>query len=245
MLGQDTIRHLLADRGYVDGAWISALYEHGTRVTIGVREDMQLFEEPGNPSLFEDTVWTVVEPPRRHDAEKMVRFVTGFTDLQGEWDRCRAPLSGCLFRDISPAHTAYQGLVTTVVAATATTIAADNRKRWTEEEVFMTLTRYWRFADLTPCRPGVAWALVLFALVAFTLPGFYLQETDLLDTAQALLTAPPPFSLPEREPAVYAGPCFTLLLPGQLLQIILAHLDAWKANRETVLMALRLCEDTT
>ena len=153
-------------------------------------------------------------------------------------------LSGCLFRDISPAHTAYQGLVTTVVAATATTIAADNRKRWTEEEVFMTLTRYWRFADLTPCRPGVAWALVLFALVAFTLPGFYLQETDLLDTAQALLTAPPPFSLPEREPAVYAGPCFTLLLPGQLLQIILAHLDAWKANRETVLMALRLCEDT-
>lgn len=245
VLGQGVIRHLLVDRGYVDGAWISTLYEHGTRVTIGVKEDMQLFEELRNLSLFEDTVWTAAEPPKRHDAEEIVRSVTGFTDLQGEWSSCRAPLCGCLIRDVYPDHTEYQGLVTTAVAAEATTIAADNRKRWTEEEVFMTLTRYWRFDDLPPCRPGVAWALVHFALVAFTLLGFYLQESDTLDTAQPLLTAPPPFPLPERELAVYAGPYFTLLLPSQLLQIILTHVDAWKAHQETVLMALRLCEGNT
>ncbi len=75
--------------------------------------------------------------------------------------------------------------------------------------------------------------------------GFYLQETDSLDPAQALLAAPPPFPLPERELAVYAGPYFTLLVPSQLLQIILTHIDAWRANQEQVLMALRLCEGST
>ena len=42
----------------------------------------------------------------------------------------------------------------------------------------MTLTRYWRFDDLAPCRLGVAYAMVHFALVAFTLLGFYLEETE-------------------------------------------------------------------
>jgi len=245
VLGQGAIKHLLVDRGYVDGNWISTLYEHGTRVTIGVREDMQVFEELRNLSLFEDTVWSAVEPPQRHDAQPVERAVTGFTDLQGEWNTCRAPLCGCLIRDRYIAHTVYQGLVTTAVAAEATTIAADNRKRWTEEEVFMALTRYWRFDDLPPCRSGVAYALVHFALVAFTLLGFYLQESAAPAALQALLTAPPPFPLPERELAVYAGPYFTLLMPSQLLQIILTHMDAWQANQENVLMTLRLCEGTT
>ena len=159
VLGQGAIKHLLVDRGYVDGAWISTLYEHGTRVTIGVREDMQVFEELRNLSLFDDTVWTTVQPPQRHEDQPVQRSVTGFTDLQGEWTSCRAPLCGCLIRDIYPDHTAYQGLVTTAVAAEAATILADNRKRWTEEEVFMALTRYWRFDDLPPCRSGVAYAL--------------------------------------------------------------------------------------
>jgi hypothetical protein len=75
--------------------------------------------------------------------------------------------------------------------------------------------------------------------------GFYLQETDRPETVQTLLTAPPPFPLPERELAVYAGPYFTLLLPSELLEIILTNIDAWRANQETVLTALRLCEGKT
>ena len=75
--------------------------------------------------------------------------------------------------------------------------------------------------------------------------GFYHQEIAAPDALKALLTAPPPFPLPERELAVYAGPYFTLLMPSQLLQIILTHMDAWRANQDNVLMALRLCEGAT
>ena len=57
--------------------------------------------------------------------------------------------------------------------------------------------------------------------------------------------APPPLPLPERELAVYAGPHFALLLPSELLEIILTHVDAWQANRTHLLMALRLCEGGT
>jgi hypothetical protein len=111
--------------------------------------------------------------------------------------------------------------------------------------VLMTLTRYWKFDDLPPCRQGVAYALVHFALLAYTLLGFYLQETDAADDISTLNLAPLPLPLPERELAVYAGSYFTLLLPSELLEIILPHLDAWQANRTHLLMALRLCEGGT
>jgi hypothetical protein len=48
--------------------------------------------------------------------------------------------------------------------------------------------------------------------------------------------------MPERELAIYAGPNFTLLRPSELLEIILNHVDAWKANQATLLLALRMCE---
>jgi hypothetical protein len=75
--------------------------------------------------------------------------------------------------------------------------------------------------------------------------GFYLQETDTPQPLKRLMTAPPPFPVPERELAVYAGPYFTLLRPSELLGIILSHVDAWQANRRQLLMALRLCEGKT
>ncbi len=105
----------------------------------------------------------------------------------------------------------------------------------------MTLTRYWNLDDLPPCRQGVAYAQVHFALDAFTLLGFYLQETEEGDISTWNL-APPPFPMPERELAIYAGPNFTLLRPSELLEIILNHVVAWKANQATLLMALRMCE---
>jgi hypothetical protein len=242
ILGPGVIRHLLIDRGYLDGGWIAQLYHNGTRVTTGVKEDMLIFEEMMNLTYLKDTVWTEVNPPKVHDTPPLQREVTGFTDLQGEWSTCNAPLSGCLIRDTYPDKVVHQGLVTTAPTADATEILDDNGQRWTLEEVYMTLTRYWLFDDLSPCREGVAYAMVHFALVAFTLLGFYFQETDAAESFQTWNVAPPPFPLPERELAVYAGPHFALLLPSELVSIILSHMDAWQANRDHLLTALRLCE---
>ncbi len=155
-----------------------------------------------------------------------------------------APGRGRSYRAASRPPSRNRRRTLEIILSLQSTTAADNRKRWAEEDVFMTLARYWRFGALPPCQPGVAWALVHF-LVAFTLLGFYLQESDALDAAQSQLTASPPLPMLERELAVYAGPYFALLLPSQLLEIILTHMGAWKANQETVLMALRLCEGAT
>jgi hypothetical protein len=245
VLGQGFIRHLLLDRGYIDGPWISQLYERGTRVTIGIKADMLIFEEMHNQIRLADTVWQEVEPPRIHDQPPLHRFVTGFTDLQEEWEGCDAPLSGCLVHDTYPRRVVYQGLVTTAPATQAADILEDNGKRWTLEEVYMTLTRYWHFDDLAPCRPGVAYALVHFALLAYTLLGFFLQEMEATEDIQTWNMAPPPLPMPERELAVYAGHHFALLLPSELLEIILSHMDVWQANRKQLLTALRLCEGGT
>jgi hypothetical protein len=244
-LGRDVVRHLLIDRGYLDGAWLSELYQRGTQVTIGVKEDMLVLQEMLGLSQLSDTHWSVVDPPKRHEGPVPQRAVTDFTDLQDNWAGCAAPLSGCLIRDRYPDRTVYRGLVTTAPAASATQILSDNSKRWALEEVFMTLTRYWRFDDLPPCRSGVAYALVHFALLAFTLLGFYLQETEAANELSTWNLAPPPMPFPERELAVYAGQYFTLLLPSELVAIILEHVDAWQANRAQLLMALRLCEGAT
>lgn len=245
VLGQGFIRHLLIDRGYLDGPWITQCYERGTRVTIGIKQGMLIFEEMKNLILLPDTVWTEAQPPKLHRQSLPQRFITDFTDLEDEWQGCQAPLSGCLIYDSYPRRVVYQGLVTTAPAAVASEILNDNGLRWTLEEVFMTLTRYWSFDDLPPCRQGVAYALVHFALLAYTLLGFYLQETEAADDIRTWNMGPPPLPLPERELAVYSGPYFTLLLPSELLEIILSHIDAWQANSSHLLMALRLCEGHT
>ena len=64
MLGEGTIRHLLVDRGFVDGPWITKPHNHGTRVTIGVKEDMLVMEEMKNLSRLSDAEWNPVAPRR-------------------------------------------------------------------------------------------------------------------------------------------------------------------------------------
>jgi hypothetical protein len=198
-----------------------------------------------NLSRLPDAEWTPVEPPKIHEGPVPERAVMGFGHLQGEWDSCDAPLSGCLIRDVYPKKTTYQGLVTTALEASAIEILDDNRRRWTLEEVYMTLSLHWDFDNLSPSRLGVALAMVHFALVAFTLLGFYLQETEAADKLETLNMGPPPLPFPERELAVYAGSHFALLLPSELMDIILSHVDAWQQNREQLLMALRHCEGNT
>jgi hypothetical protein len=245
VLGEGTIRHLLVDRGFLDGPWITKLYNHGTRVTIGVKEDMLVMEEMKNLSRLSDAEWSPVAPPKIHEGPVPERSVMGFGHLQGEWENCDAPLSGCLIRDTYPDEIVYQGLVTTADQASATEILDDNGRRWTLEEVYMTLSRHWEFDDLPPARLGVALAMVHFALLAFTLLGFHLQETEAADDLETLNIGPPPLPLPERELAVYAGPHFALLLPSELMEIVLSNVDAWQNNREQLLMALRHCEGNT
>ena len=114
--------------------------------------------------------------------------------------------------------------------------------RLVREEVCVTITRHWDFNNLPPSRLGVALAMVHFALVAVTLLGFYLQETEDADTLETLNMGPRAIPLPERELAVYAGSHFALLLASELLEIILSNVDAWQDNREQLLMALRHCE---
>jgi hypothetical protein len=242
VLGKGTIQHLLVDRGYLDGAWITALYQHGTRVTLGVKEAMLVLEEMFNLSRAPDSQWEKADPPKLHQEPLPEREVMSISSLQGEWSTCEAPLSGCLIRDTYPDEVKYRALVTTAPNVPAREILADDRCRWTLEEVYMTLTRYWQFDDLAPCRASLAYAQVHFTFLAFTLLGFYLQETDVASNLETLNNAPPPLPLPERELAVYAGSHFALFLPSELVDFILANIDAWQANRDQLILALRLCE---
>ena len=189
--------------------------------------------------------WEAVEPPKIHDAVKPIREIMSLPAMEAEWATCEVPLSSCLIRDTYPDRIQYRGLVTTAPDVPACDILRDDGRRWTLEEVFMTLTRYWDFTDLPPCRLSVAYAWVHFALLAYTLLGFYLQEFEAAPALSTLNQGPPPLPLPERELAVYASPYFALLLPSELLNIILEHMDAWQANRKQLLMALRLTEGNT
>jgi hypothetical protein len=245
VLGEGTIAHLLVDRGYLDGAWLSQLHRRGTRVTIGVRDDMLILEDMRNLSRLPDRVWQVAEPPKLHDGPVPQREIMSLPAMEAEWLTCDVALSSCLIRDTYPDGVRYRGLVTTAPDVPAYDILRDDRQRWTLEEVFMTLTRYWHLDDLPPCRLGVAYAMAHFALLAYTLLGFYLQEADAADLAATMNTAPPFPMLPGRELAVYHGPHFALLFASELVTIILDHIDAWQANREQVLMALRLAEGNT
>jgi hypothetical protein len=245
VLGEGTIRHLLVDRGYLDGEWLTTLYAHGTRVTIGVRQDMLILEDMHNLSHLPDAQWQTVAPPHLHTDPLPEREVMSFPALEAEWETCQVPLSSCLVRDTYPDKVQYRGLVTTTPDVPAPDILCADGQRWTLEEVFMTLTRYWHCDDLPPCRLGVAYAMAHFALLAYTLLGFYLQETDAAADITTLNQGPPPLPMPERELAVYAGPYFALLLPSELVTIILTHIDAWQAHREQLLMALRLAEGNT
>lgn len=242
IIGEGSIQHLLVDRGYLDGAWLTQLHARGTRVTIGVRADMLILEDMINLSRSPKLSWETAAPPKIHAKPLPHREIMSLPAMEAEWETCEVPLSSCLIRDTYPDEVRYRGLVTTAPDIPACDILQDDGRRWTQEEVFMTLTCYWDIDDLPPCRPGVAYAMAHFALLAYTLLGFYLQDVDTSVDIKTWNMAPPPLPLPERELAVYAGPYFTLLFPSQLVTLILEHMDAWQANREQLLMALRLAE---
>jgi len=237
VLGEGVIRFLLLDRGLIDGAWVTELWREGITVIIGIRSDMDIFADLQGLARLPETNWEEVPPPKSHQDPPPRREITAFSDMESWWS-CEAPLCGCLIRDTYPDRVEYQAVVMTAMAASACEIYGRRKKRWDLEEVFMALTRYWHFDRLPPCRQGVAWAMVHFTLLAFTLLGIYLAYSG----TDQRSWSPPPLPLPERELVVYAGPFFALLRPSDLLTIILENHEAWLKNKDCLLEALRLTE---
>jgi Transposase DDE domain. len=243
VLPKGVLRHLLVDRGYIDGDWLSRLYRrHGVQVTIGVRENMQAYDDLIGLTRLPQTQWETIPPPDNHRDPAPERAVT-YIETVTSWDRCSVPLAGCVIRDTYPDQVNYQVLVMTLprqpaVAVTAKAIYRGRAQRWTLEEVFMALTRYWHFDALYPCRLGVGRAIAHFSLLAFTLLGLYYQESDEADNLHSLNAGPPPLPLPERELAVYCGPYFALLRTSQIVEIILNHAPVWTNRRADILQAL-------
>jgi hypothetical protein len=111
VLPKGLMRHLLVDRGYIAGDWRRRLYRrHRMQVTIGVRENMQAYNDLIGLTLLPETHWDSVSPPDNHRDPALKREVA-YIDTVTSWDRCTVPLAGCVLRDTSPDQVGYQVLV--------------------------------------------------------------------------------------------------------------------------------------
>jgi hypothetical protein len=237
--GPGPIRRLLVDRGFVDGAWTSQLKAAGIDTVIGLRSDMDLYEDMLGLSRLEDAQWLPAPPPKLHDKEaRPRRDLCPLTDLQ-TWQACQVPLQGIVIRDTYPDGVQYQCLVTTDLELTPQQLHAYNRDRWEIEESFMDLTRYWSLDKLGSCRLTVATAQIHFIFLAYTLLHLFSHQ-QAQRHQQPLL--PPPALQAGREITAYWQDHYLILLPSELFTIVLDHYQAWLANREQLLAALRFCE---
>lgn len=236
--GEGVIRRLLVDRGFIDGAWISQLKAAGIDTVIGLREDMDLYQDMMGLARLDDAQWLQAPSPKLHGRGKRPRReLCPLTDLDS-WTTCTVPLQGIVIRDTYPDRVTYQCLVTTDLHLSAHDLHQCNRDRWGIEESFMDLTRYWGLDSLGACRIPVAVAQVHFIFLAYTLLHLFAFEYD----QQAHEPLPKPALLPGREITVYWRHHYAILLPSELFTIVLDHYQAWLANREQLIAALRLCE---
>ncbi len=235
--GPGAIRRVLLDRGFLDGGWISELKSEGIDSIIGLRDDMDLHEDMLGLSRLQDAQWEAAPPPRLHRQDLPERHLCHLTDLE-TWSACTVPLQGIVIRDVYPDRVKYQCLVTTDLGMTPRQLHDYNRDRWSIEESFMDLTRYWNLNDPGSCRLNVAHALIHFIFMAYTL----LHLFDLHDAEGHRRLAVDPAMLGGREITAYWQGHYTILLPSQLIAIILDHYEAWQANRPQLMAALRFCE---
>ena len=236
--GPGVIRRLLVDRGFIDGAWISELKAAGIDTVIGLRSDMDLYEDMLGLARLDDAQWLPASPPKLYDRKKRPqREICPLTDLD-TWDACTVPLQGIVIRDTYPDRVEYQCLVTTDLDMTPHELHENNCDRWDIEESFMDLTRYWGLNSLGSCRLPVAMAQIHFIFLAYTL--LHLFDYELAQQDETPL--PKPALLPGREITVYWRGHYVILLLSELITIILDHYQAWLANRDELLAALRFCE---
>lgn len=237
-LGPGALRRLLVDRGFIDGAWLSELKADGLDTIIGLRENMSLYEDMLGLCGLPDAPWLPVDPPQLPHGPLPQRELCPLTDLN-TWSACTVPLQGVVIRDTYPDRVQYQCLVTTDLTLTPRQLHRYARDRWSIEESFMDLTRYWGLDRLGSCRPAVGRAQIHFLLLAYTLLHLYDHETQ-AERAQG--EGLRPALVPGREITAYFGNHYAILLPSELFTIVFDHNDAWLANREQLLAAMRLCE---
>lgn len=237
-LGPGAIHHLLVDRGFIDGQWLSELKSDGIDTIIGLREHMALYEDMLGLCRLDDAQWVAADPPVLHTTVVPQRALCPLRDLEG-WTACTVPLQGVVIRDTYPDRVQYQCLVTTDLNLTPKQLHGYARDRWSIEESFMDLTRYWGLDQLGSCRPAVGRAQIHFLFLAYTLLHLYAWETQAATEGSA---PPRPRLLPGREITAYFGDHYAILLPSELVTIILDHHDAWLVNREQLLAAIRFCE---
>jgi hypothetical protein len=232
------IAFLLIDRGFLDGAWLAEQAQLGTKIIIGLKEDMHAYRDVVGLSRLPDTVWEDVPPPKNHRDPPPVRQVALFPQIES-WDACSVPLTGLVVRDRYPSgEELFQAYVTPEAFADGASFYHEQRRRWDAEECYMALARYWNVNDLPPLRLGLARALVHFALVAYLLLSLFRWQNH----AEGPLASLPRALIPEVELAVYAGHAFALLTASEIVTILLDHADAWHHNRARLLAALRLSE---
>lgn len=189
-------------------------------------------------SRLDDATWLPACPPKLHDPKKRpTRAICPLTDLE-TWSACTVPLQGIVIRDTYPDRVQYQCLVTTDLDMTPHDLHDNNRDRWDIEESFMDLTRYWGLNNLGACRLPVATAQIHFIFLAYTLLHLFDHEL----AQQARRPVPTPALLPGREITVYWHGHYVILLLSQLITIVLDNYQAWLANRDQLLTALRFCE---
>lgn len=236
--GDNGIRRLLVDRGFIDGAWLSELKAAGIDTVIGLREDMDLYGDMLGLSSLDDATWLVAPPPKLHPkTAQPTRELCPLTDLD-TWTACTVPLCGIVIRDTYSDRVQYQCLVTTDLTLTPHELHANSRDRWDIEESFMDLTRYWGLNDLGSCRLPVATAQIHFIFLAYTLLHLFAHEQAQQDASPL----PRPAILPGREITVYWRDHYVILLPSELFTIVLDNYQAWLANRDQLIAALRFCE---
>ncbi len=235
--GEGAIQRILVDRGFIDGAWVSELKAAGIDTVIGMRSDMDLYEDMLALSRWQDARWVSAPPPKLNHRPRPKRHICHVTDLD-MWAACTVPLHGIVIRDTYPDRVQYQCLVTTDLCMTPEQLHTYNRDRWSIEESFMDLTRYWGLDNLGSCRLPVARAQMHFIFLAYTLLHLFAHELAQIDGH----TIPAACLAPGREITVYWREHYAILLPSELVTIILDNYQAWLANREQLIAALRFCE---
>jgi len=235
--GSGVIRRLLVDRGFIDGAWISQLKAAGIDTVIGLRNDMDLYEDMLGLSRLDDAKWLAAPAPKLRDKPRPTRELCPLRDLD-TWSACTVPLQGIVIRDTYSDRVQLQCLVTTDLDLTPQQLHANNRDRWGIEESFMDLTRYWGLDNLGSCRLPVATAQIHFIFLAYALLHLFAHEQATPDQPPL----PKPAILPGREITVYWRNHYAILLPSELFTIVLDNYHAWLANRDQLIAALRFCE---
>jgi hypothetical protein len=230
------VRRLIADRGFISGAWVGKLKSRGIDTVIGLRSDMALHKDMIALSELPETEWLVAEPPKYHKREIPTRHIAYLSDLE-MWESCKVELAGIVVRDTYTDKTLYYTVVTTDPTAEPEQIHSWIRSRWDIEEVFMAESRYGCFNRVGACRPTTAAAVAHFSLLTYTLLRLLArqEEAQQQDIRPKLPTAQVEF-------VAYWQGYYAIIYPSQLVELVARCAPAWGDRLPSILEKLRAVE---